>query len=327
MTIRIRRLAALILTMAAAAIPVAAAAQAFPTRPVRLVVPYPAGGGTDIMARLLAEPLREDLGQPIVVENRAGAGGVIGASEVGRAAPDGHTLLVTAGGFVIAPSVLKSPGYDVARDFVGVAQIAIVPLLVLTRPDGPLNSVADLIAKARRDGDRVTFASFGNATPPHLVGERINQLAGVRMTHVPYKGGAQALPDLLAGQVDVALLDAVSMTPLVKQGRVKALAVTGPRRLPALPEKPTLTEAGIAFDGVGWHGVFAPAGTPAAVLDRLNAAFVKALARPEIRERIVGGGSVPIEPALTAAQWTEQARREVGLWGDVVRQAGGIEAN
>jgi tripartite-type tricarboxylate transporter receptor subunit TctC len=313
-----RALAPGLLCLAAAS----AAAQAFPTKPIRLVVPYPPGGGTDIMARVLAEPLRDDLGQAVIVENRAGAGGALGAAEVARSAPDGHTLLVTAGAFVIAPSVFKSPGYDPVKDFVGVAQIAIVPLLVVTRPDSPLNSLADLLALARRDGDKVNFASVGNSTPAHLVGESINQLGRVQMTHIPYKGGLLALPDILSGQVTVGLLDAVSMTPLVKQGRLKALAVTGPSRLPALADKPTLVESGIAFDGVGWHGAFAPAATPAATLARLNAAFAKALARPDIRDRIVNGGSVPIEPALTPAQWTAQMRREVAQWAEVVRKAG-----
>jgi tripartite-type tricarboxylate transporter receptor subunit TctC len=299
-----------------------ASAQPFPARTVRLVVPYPPGGGTDVMARLLAQAMRDDLGQPVIVENRPGAGGALGAAEVARAAPDGYTLLLTAGGFVIAPSVLKSPGYDVTKDFVGVAQIATVPLLVLTRPESPLNSIDDLLALARKDGTKVNFASFGNATPSHLVGESIKQLGHVQMTHVPYKGGMQALPDILSGEITVALLDAVSMTPLVKQGRLKALAVTGPKRLPALPDEPTLAEAGIKFEGVGWHAVFAPAATPPEVVARLNAAFVKALAQPEIRERIVNGGSVPIEPALSAAQWTQQARHEVTLWAEVVRSAG-----
>ena len=313
-----RVLAAGLLCVSAAA----ATAQSFPSKPIRLVVPYPPGGGTDIMARLLAEPLKEDLGQPVIVENRPGAGGALGAAEVARSAPDGHTLLLTAGAFVIAPSVFKNAGYDPVKDFAGVAQIAIVPLLVVTKPDSPLNSIADLLALARKEGDKVSFASFGNSTPAHLVGESINQLGKVQMTHVPYKGGMQALPDILSGQVAVGLLDAVSMTPLVKQGRVKALAVTGPRRLPALADKPTLVESGIAFDGVGWHGAFAPSATPADVLNRLNAAFAKALARPDLRDRIVNGGSVPIEPALTSAQWTAQMRREVTQWAEVVRKAG-----
>jgi tripartite-type tricarboxylate transporter receptor subunit TctC len=300
--------------------------QAFPTQPIRLVVPYPAGGGTDIMARLLVEPMREALGQPVIVENRPGAGGAVGAAEVARAAPDGHTLLLTAAAFVIAPSVLARSPYDPVKDFVGVAQIAIVPLILLSRPESPLKNLGDLLQQARKDDSRVTFASFGNATPSHLVGESINQLGRVRMTHVPYRGGAAALPDILSGQVDVALLDAVSMTPQVQAGRLKALAVTGPARLPALPEVPTLVEQGIAFDGVGWHAAFAPMGTPAHVLERLNTAFIRALARPEIRERIVNGGSVPIEPALSATEWTALYRRQVDQWAEVARR-GNIKAD
>lgn len=299
-----------------------ASARTFPSKSIRLVVPYPAGGGTDIMARLLGEQLRESLGQPVVVENKPGAGGALVAAEVARSTPDGHTLLLTAGGFVIGPSVLKSSGYDPVKEFVGVAQIAIVPLILVTRPDSPLTTFADLRDQARRDGDRFTFASFGNATPSHLVGEAIKRLGGLQMTHVPYKGGAQALPDIMSGTVDVAILDAVSMTPQIKQGRLKALAVTGPKRVPALPDLPTLVEAGIDFNAVGWHAVFAPSGVPANVVEQLNAAFVKAVSAPAIRERIVSGGSVPIEPALSASQWTEQYRREVGQWADIVHSSG-----
>ncbi|MGE0311795.1 MAG: Bug family tripartite tricarboxylate transporter substrate binding protein [Lautropia sp.] len=299
-----------------------ASAQTFPSKTVKIVVPYPAGGGGDIMARLLAEAMRADLGQSIVVENKPGAGGAIGTAEVARSTPDGHTVLLTAGGFVIAPSILPNAGYDPVKDFVGVSQIAIVPLLLVTRPDSPLNSLADLLKKARAEGSKVSFGSFGNGTPSHLVGEAINQIAGVKMTHVPYKGGMQALPDVVSGTVDVGILDAVSTLPLVRQGRVKAIAVTGPKRLPALPDMPTLVESGIDFDAVGWHGVFAPAAVPAAVVERLNAAFNKAVATPAIRERIVSGGSVPIEPATSAAQWTAQVRQQVAQWAAIVKATG-----
>lgn len=299
-----------------------ASAQPFPSKSVRIVVPYPPGGGTDIMARLLAELLRQDLGQQFLVENKPGAGGAIGAAEVARSPADGYTILLTAGGFVIAPSVLEHPGYDPVKDFVGLSQIAIVPLIVVTRPGSPLKTLGDLVALAKREGDKVTFGSFGNATPSHLIGESINLLAGVKMTHVPYKGGSAALPDLLSGTLDVAILDAVSMTPWVKDGRLRALAVNGTKRAPALPDVPTLVESGIKFDAVGWHGAFLPAGTPPAIVKRLNAAFTKAVSRPEIRARIVDGGSIPIEPALDAEQWTRQYQHEVQQWADVVRAAG-----
>ena len=297
-------------------------AQNYPVKTVRFISPYAPGGGTDIMARLLAEPMREDLGQPVLVENKPGAGGALGTAEVGRGAPDGYTVLVTAAGFVIGPSVLKEAGYDPVKDFVGVSQIAIVPLILLTRPDSPLNSLADLLALAKKDGSNVSFASFGNGTPSHLVGEAIKLLAGVQMTHIPYKGGPPAMPDILSGAVTVGVLDAVSMAPLVKQGRFKALAVTGPKRIAALPDKPTLVEGGIRFDSVGWHGTFVAAATPPAIVARLNRAFVKALSRPDIRERIVTGGSVPIEPAYTAEQWTEKYRKEVAEWAAIARASG-----
>ena len=274
------------------------------------------------MARLLAESMREDLGHPVIVENKPGAGGAIGAAEVARGPADGYTVLVTAAGFVIGPSVLKEAGYDPVRDFTGVSQIAIVPLILVTRPESPLNSLSDLLALAKRDADKVSFASFGNGTPPHLVGEAIKQLGGVKMTHIPYKGGMQAMPDILSGAVTVGLLDAVSMAPFVKQGRLKALAVTGPHRLPALADKPTLVEGGIKFEGVGWHAAFVPAATPPAVVARLNRAFVKAVSRPENRERIVSGASVPIEPPLSAEQWTVQYRKEVAQWAEIARTSG-----
>ncbi len=299
-----------------------ALAQGYPAKPIRLLVPSAPGGGTDIMARLLAEPMREDLGQPVLVENKPGAGGALGTAEVGRGAPDGYTVLVTAAGFVIGPSVLKEAGYDPVKDFVGVSQIAIVPLILLTRPDSPLNSLADLLALAKKDGSNVSFASFGNGTPSHLVGEAIKLLAGVQMTHIPYKGGPPAMPDILSGAVTVGVLDAVSMAPLVKQGRFKALTVTGPKRIAALPDKPTLVEGGIRFDSVGWHGTFVAAATPPAIVARLNRAFVKALSRPDIRERIVTGGSVPIEPAYTAEQWTEKYRKEVAERAAIARASG-----
>lgn len=299
-----------------------ASAQPFPSKPVHIVVPYPAGGGTDIMARLLAELLSHDLGQSVVVENKPGAGGAIGAAQVARSAADGYTILLTAGGFVIAPAVLKNAGYDPVKEFVGLSQIAIVPLIVVTRPDSPLKTFGDLIALAKRDGGKVNYGSFGNATPSHLIGEAINLRGGVKMTHVPYKGGSAAMPDLLSGRLDVAILDAVSMTPWVKDGRLRALAVNGTKRIPALPEIPTLVEAGIQFDAVGWHGAFLPAGVPPEIVKRLNAAFTKAVSRPEIRKRIVDGGSIPIEPPLDAEQWTTQYQHEVRQWADVVHATG-----
>ena len=299
----------------------ACAAQQYPSRPIRLGTASSPGSGGDIMARLLAEPLREDLGQPVVVDNKLGAGGMVGASEVARAAPDGHTLLLVAGALAIAPSVYTKLGFDPVRDLKPVALLAHVPLVLVTRPDSPVNTVADLVALARREGEKVSFASFGNATPPHLVGESMNQLAGLKMTHVPYKASATALTDLMSGLVTFGILDAFAMTPQVKGGRVKAIAVTGPKRFAALPDRPTLAESGIAFDAVGWHGIFAPGAIPPAMATRLNAAFVKAANRPDIRERIVAGGSVPVEPPLSVEQWSARFLADVEQWGRVAKAA------
>lgn len=296
-------------------------AAGYPNRPVRLVTPYPAGGGTDIVARLLAEPMREELGQPLIVDNRVGAGGNLGAEQVARSAPDGHTLLITAGALAIAPSVQRNLSFNPKRDLTGVALLATVPLLLVVRPESPLRSVADLLDLIRRRGPDVSFASFGVATPPHLVGERIGAEAGQRMTHVPYRGGAQAMPDILSGQLDVAILDAVSMVPHVAAGRLRAIAITGPTRSPALPSLPTLAEAGVPFEAVGWHGAFAPAATPVPVVERLNAAFVRALALTRVREGIVAGGSLPIEPPLDARAWTARFNADVDAWGAVASAA------
>ncbi|WP_256856594.1 tripartite tricarboxylate transporter substrate binding protein [Variovorax sp. KK3] len=296
-------------------------AQAYPARPIKLVVPFPAGGGTDIVARKLAEHLREELGQPVIVDNKAGASGNIGADSVARSAPDGYTLMLTSAPFAIAPAVFKNPSFDPVKDFTPVAQIASVPLLVVTRAESPLRSIADLVAVAKKDGNAISYATFGNGAPPHLVGERMKSLGGFGMTHVPYKGGQAALPDILSGQIGVAIMDVVSMTPLIKAGRLRALAITGPVRSPAFPDLPTLSQAGIPFDTVGWYAVFGPAGMDAAVTARLNGALNKVMARPDMRSLLIDSGSMPVEPQ-TPAQWAAAFKDNVQVWGRVARESG-----
>ena len=314
----IRCLLALALALAACW----AGAAEFPAQPITIVVPFPAGGGTDVMARKIGEQLRVDLGQPVLVDNKAGAGGNIGATQVARAKPDGYTLLLTAAPFAIAPAMYKNLPFDPVKDFTPITQVATVPLLLVVRPDSPLNTVADLIALAKKTDGKVNFASFGNGSPPHLVGESIKLLAKVKMTHVPYKGGMAAVTDILSGQIDVGILDAVSTTPFVKSGQLKALAITGPKRSPALPNLPTLSQSGVGFDQVGWHALFGPAGMPPALVARINTAVNKILAAPAMREFIVQGGSIPVEPAMTPAQWAAQFRTDVRVWGEVVRDSG-----
>jgi tripartite-type tricarboxylate transporter receptor subunit TctC len=315
-----RRRAALL--GAALALPAAARAQAdYPNRPVRLIVAASAGSGGDIVARLIADPLREALGQLVIVDNRPGASGITGAEAVVRSAADGYTVLLTAGALAIVPSVMKHLSFDPLRDLTGVALLALVPVIVVVRPESPLRSFADLMALARARGAAVSYASFGIATPPHLIGERIGLEAGNRMTHVPYRVSAQAFPDIISGALDFAILDAVAMTPHIAAGRLRALALNGTERSPALPEVPTLREAGLGFDAVGWHGVFAPAGTPPVALQRLNAAFNGAMALPRVREAVVAGGAIPVVPPLAAAAWTERFRQQVTAWGEVARAA------
>ena len=309
--LKIRRSIALLL-LAACCSPIWG--QTYPSQPITIVVPFPAGGGSDLMARRLADGLRTELGQPLIIDNRSGAGGNIGAGIVAKAKPDGYTLMLTAAPFAIAPAMYKDLSFDSVRDFTPIAQIALVPLLVVTRADSPLNSISDLLAAARKPGSHITFASFGNGSPPHLVGESINLLGNVHMTHVPYKGGSTALPDLMAGRIDVAILDAVATTPFVKSGQVKALAITGTKRAQALPNIPTLAESGINFKTVGWHALFGPARMAPEVVARLNAAVNKVLSTPAMKAFIVEGGSIPIEPPLDASQWDAQFKEDVRVW-------------
>ncbi len=297
-------------------------ADGFPDRPIKLTVPFPPGGGTDIVARRLAEGLRQELGQPVVVENRAGASGNIGAESVARAASDGYALMLTAAPFAIAPAVFKSLAFDPVKDFTPVTQVASVPLLIVTRADSRFNTIADVIAAARKDANALSYATFGNGSPPHLVGESMKAMTRIGMTHVPYKGGQAALPDILSGQIDIAIMDVVSMTPLIKAGRLRALAITGPARTPVFPEVPTLTQAGVPFDTVGWYAVFGPARMDPAVTARLNGAINKVMARPDMRNLLLDTGSIPLEPALSASEWGKAFANNVQVWGRVARESG-----
>ena len=293
----------------------------WPNKPIRLIHPWAAGGGGDIVARLLSERMQAELGVQVLVENRPGAGGNIGAQMAARQPADGYTIMTTAGGFAIAPSLFRNLGYDPVKDFVPVTKMASAPLLVLVRADSPLRTMADLVALAKRDPKGVSFASFGVGSPSHLIGESINRTAGITMTHVPYSAG-NAATDLQGGQVTVAILDALSQTPQVKAGRLRALALNGPLRLPSLPDVPTLNESGIPFDLVGWHAMFAPAGTPREIVERLNRVTNQIMALPELRSRLFDLALFPVQPPTTPEQWGAMFRNDVQAWGDLVRSAG-----
>lgn len=302
---------------------VSASAQTdFPRKSVKIVVPFPPGGGADIIARMIGTRLSEQWRQPVVIDNRVGASGNIGAEFVAKQRPDGYTLLLTSAPLAIAPAVFNHLSFEPIKSFTPITQIASVPLVLFTRADSPVKNMEGLIALARQDGEKVTFGSFGNGSPAHLVGERINQIANIRMTHVPYKGTSAALPDVLSGQITFALLDAIAITPLIKNGQLRAFAIMGTQRSPALPDVPTLAQLGIPFETVGWHAVFAPAGMPKELADRLNQDINAVIATPEIRERIMAGGSIPASPPWTVNSWSKQFAQDVSTWGDIARKSG-----
>ena len=298
-----------------------AAAQDFPGKPLRFVVPFPPGGSADILARTIGEKLAGALGQPVIVENKPGAGGIVGAEAVAKSAPDGHTLLFANTNIAINPSLYRSLPYDTAKAFAPVIQMVSVPNLLLVAEDVPANSVADLIGLAKASPGKLNYASAGNGTFPHLAVELFKHQAGISMTHIPYKGAAPALNALLAKEVQVLSNDLLNALPHVRAGKVKALAITGTVRSSAIPEIPTMAEAGLRdYAAVGWQGVMVPAGTPAAVVARLNAEIDKALKDPALRDRLtaqglqIAGGSVQ--------QFADFVRRDTERWRGAVAASG-----
>jgi tripartite-type tricarboxylate transporter receptor subunit TctC len=273
----------------------AAAAQGFPTRPIRMFVPYPPGGGADTTARLLAEPMGAMLGQPVVVENRGGAGGSIGAGEVARAAADGHTLLLDAGAHVVNPAVLKGLTFDYARAFAPVSQVTVLPQIMLVQAALPARTVAEFIALAKARPDTLTYGSSGNATSSHLAAALFAQRAGISLVHVPYRGGGPAVQDLVAGNIDMHMGTVSSSLALARDGRIRPLAVTHSAHIPSLPDVPTIAESG--FPGYAlneWNGLYAPAGTPDATLDRIHAAALHALAQAHVKARLDALGAMAV---------------------------------
>ena len=300
----------------------AAWAQAYPNHPIRLVVPFPAGGTTDILARDAAPKLTEALGQSVVVDNRPGAGGNIGADLVAKSAPDGYTLLMgTVGTHAINPSLYAKMPYDHVKDFAPVVLVAGVPNVLVVNPSLPVNSVADLIKLAKSKPGAINFASSGNGTSIHLSGELFKTMAGVDMTHVPYKGSAPALTDLMGGQVQVMFDNLPSSLQQIKAGKLRAIAVTSAKRSPALPDVPTIAESGLpGFEASSWFGVLAPAGTPPAIVARLNAEINKWLQSPEGKEQLLGQGAQAA--GGTPEQFAAHIRAETDKWAKVVKASG-----
>jgi tripartite-type tricarboxylate transporter receptor subunit TctC len=293
---------------------------AWPSRPVRMVIPYPPGGPTDILGRVVAQRLTADLGQNFLADNRAGASGTIGSAEVARAAPDGATFLVNASIHTIIPHLNPRMPFDALADFVPVTNIAVVPLIAVVNPDLPVRSIAELVAHLKANPGKLSFGSSGNAAAPHLAGELFKQLTDTRMEHVPYRGSGPALADLMAGNIQVMFDSMPSSAGAVREGRLRALAVTTAARVPAFPDLPTVAEAGVpGYEIATWYGIWAPARTPPAIVARLQRAVAAAVAAPEVRERLAALGATPV--ADTPEAFARFTRAEYERWGKLVREA------
>ncbi len=292
--------------------------QPYPSKPIRLVVTYPAGGGADTMARLISPRLGEALGQPVVVENRGGASGTIAADLVAKSAPDGHTLMLDATAFAVNPSLYPKLPYDPDKAFAPVTLLALFPNVVLVHPANPVSSIRELVAKIKAEPGKIAFASSGNGSAQHLAAELFRQRAGLDMVHVPYKGGGPALIDVMGGQVPLYFGNMASALPHVKNGKLKALAITGSKRSAAAPDLPTVAESGMpGYQVYEWNAIFAPAGTPPAIVNRLQAEIAKVVKIPEVRDRMLalGGEIVASSPADLGAWVHEQS----ASWAKVVR--------
>ena len=308
------------LTLFMSALAVGAQAQGFPNKTVRLVVPFAAGGSTDIVGRILAQKLNEMWGQPVIVDNRAGGSTVIGTDIVAKAPPDGHTLLITPAPFTIVPSLAKKLPYDPGRDFEPITLINTTPLVVVVHPGVPAKSIKELVALAKAKPGALNFGSSGSGGSNHLAGELFNAMAGVKMVHVPYKGNAPALIDLVGGHVDLVFNGLTSALPLIKSGKLRPLGVTSLKRAGALPEAPTLDEQGLkGFQAVAWNGLTAPARTPRDVIAKINADVLKVVRSPELVEKLKSEGSDPVGSSVP--DYAAFLRDEIAKWAKVIKFA------
>lgn len=302
--------------------PITTLAQDYPTKPVKLIVPFPPGASTnDLLGRLIAQRLSEALGQQFVVENRAGAGGTIGTEMVAKAPPDGYTLLIgTNGPIAIGPHVYPKLGYDPLKDLEPVSLFAMVPYAIVVNANSKANTLQELVTMAKGSPGKLAYASSGNGSPAHLCGELMRAQTGIDIVHVPYKGGAPAANDLISGQVQIYCPGLASVLPMIQSGKLKALAVTMPKRTPFLPDVPTSGEQGLGgLDVNSWVGLMAPAGTPRTIINRLNQEVVKALTRPDVRSAIEKAGA---EPATVGpADFSRFLSAESSKWSVVVKKA------
>lgn len=298
-----------------------ASAQNFPERPIRLVIPFPAGGSTDLVGRLVAEKMSEGIGQQIVVENRGGAGGNLGAGEVARATPDGYTILMgTVATHALNPAVYTKMPYDAAKDFAPISLLVTVPNVLVVHPSIPANTAQELIALLKANPGKYSYASSGNGTPLHLSGELFKTMAGVDVVHVPYKGAGPALVDVIGGQVPIMFDNLPSSTQHIKSGKLRGLGVTSPQRAPAFPDMPALNEALPGYETYTWNALFAPAGTPPEIVKKLNEEANKAVNDPKVKEKLAEFSATVV--ASTPEELGKHVEAELAKWAPIVKASG-----
>ncbi len=296
-------------------------AQTYPAGPVRIVVPFPAGGGVDTAGRLLGQKLSEAIGKPVVIDNRAGANGMIGSEAVAKAPKDGYTLMVNGANFITSPILYTKPLYDPIRDFDPISLIALAPNILVVHPSLPVKNVRELIAFARARPEQILFAGSGSGSTPHLAGELFKTLTNTKMVHVPYRGTGPAITAILSGEVSTMFMPALTALPLIQSGRIRALGVTSLERLPALPDLATVSESGLkGYQSSQWYGLLAPAGTPADILNFLNGHVAKIMQSAEMKERMKISGSVAI--GNTREEFSKHLQTELTKWTKVIKASG-----
>ncbi len=295
-------------------------AKDYPAKPIRIIVPYPPGGGTDVVARIISDPLAAALGQPIIIDNRGGAAGNLGTDIAAKSAPDGYTILLTLSSHTINPKLYDKLPFDVERDFAPISLVALSPQILVAHPSVPANNIRELIALAKAQPGKLNFASVGTGSPGHIAGELFKLKTGVDIVHIPYKGGGPAVTDTLGGQVQLLFVTLPAAMQHVKAGRLKALAVTSDKRSLAAPDIPTIAESGVPDCVVNsWYGALAPAKTPPAIVAKLQAAFAKALSMPEVKDKLFAQGAEGAPS--TSADFERRIHDELRQWEYVIREA------
>ncbi len=318
---RTNRVIVIAVSLLAVPVTVLAQAQNYPSAPMRIVVPFPPGGGTDMLARMLSQKLNETWGQPVITDNRPGANGTIGAGHVATTKPDGLTMLLVPSGFAVNPSIYPKLPFDTLRDFQPITQLAASPLLVVVHPSLPVKSIKELIALAKSNPGMINYASSGNGSPPHLATEQFKYMTGIQMTHVPYRGGGPALADTLAGHVPIYFNALLPAMPHAKSGRLRALAVTTAKRFPAVPDIPSIEEAGVpGYDMSNWYGLLVAGKTPRDIYMKLNAEVVRILNLPDVKDRLANDGAAVV--GSTPDDFMAFLRKEIVKNANIVKLSG-----